>query len=79
MPNTSRLIDGEAVRRIRIAMGLQANNVARTTGISPSSLSNIESGRRHPREVVILGLARSLGVHPDRISTVIVHDEARSA
>ncbi len=76
MPN-NRTIDGQAVREIRLAMGLSAAEVAAATGISRASLCNVEAGRRHPRTVVVLAIARALGVHPDRIT--IAAETRRSA
>jgi putative transcriptional regulator len=52
---------GQAVRRRRIAQGLNQGALAQRAGISRQALSAIESGFYQPSVVVALSLARELG------------------
>lgn len=55
---------GAFIRDRRVELGWQAKTIAVHVGISPTHLSDIEYGRRHPSERVLWNLARVLGLDP---------------
>lgn len=52
----------EQLAALRAAKGLEAAQLARTVGISPSYLEMIESGERKPDAAILRSLAWELGV-----------------
>lgn len=68
MTSPVREFDGAAARRIRLELGLTAAELATEAGISRSAVTNAETGKFRPRRVVVVAIARVLGVHPDRIT-----------
>ncbi|GAA3591084.1 XRE family transcriptional regulator [Klugiella xanthotipulae] len=56
---------GPRIRSLRLARGLTLAELADTTGISVSTLSRLESGRRRPNLELLLPLAREFGVPLD--------------
>lgn len=55
-------VDAEAVQAIRFLAGWSPSRFATEIGITPSHLSNIESGRRQASPEVIKRMADVLGV-----------------
>ena len=61
MPRTARpRVNGHAVQALRTARGLTGKNLAAAANISPSYLSDIESGRRRGNEKIAAALATAL-------------------
>jgi len=58
---------GARIREIREKRNLALRELARRAGVSPSYLSEIESGRRSPSETVLEALAGELGVNPKEL------------
>ncbi|MFE9021177.1 helix-turn-helix domain-containing protein [Streptomyces sp. NPDC007808] len=58
---------GPRLRAVRERRGLTLAGVSRATGISPSTLSRIETGRRKPTLEVVLQLAKEYGVLLDEL------------
>lgn len=79
MTKPTLYLDGNAVRVIREQLGLSGRELAKAAAISPSAISYLETGKRNARPVVIHSIARALGVHPDRISTLVELDDRASA
>ncbi|MFJ8434900.1 helix-turn-helix domain-containing protein [Kitasatospora sp. NPDC094019] len=59
---------GPRLRAARERSGATLTEVGRTTGISPSTLSRIETGRRGPTLEVFLRLAKAYGVSLDELA-----------
>ncbi|MGE7438741.1 MULTISPECIES: helix-turn-helix domain-containing protein [Kitasatospora] len=59
---------GPRLRTVREHRGATLNGVGRATGISPSTLSRIETGRRKPTLEVLLQLAKEYGVSLDELA-----------
>lgn len=57
-------IVGANVRRLRIERKLTQEQLAHEADIDVTYLRGIEAGRRNPSVDVVVGLARSLSVHP---------------
>lgn len=55
---------GAAIRRHRQEAGLTQAELAQRAGIGRVHLNHIEGGRKNPTVVVLVHLARSLGVNP---------------
>jgi len=55
---------GKNVRHWRIAAGLTQTAVAKRSGVNPSYLSHLESGRRNPTLATLERLAKILNVAP---------------
>jgi transcriptional regulator with XRE-family HTH domain len=53
---------GERLRNLRVENGISLRELARRTDISPSFLSEVETGRSYPSEPVLERLANQLGV-----------------
>lgn len=66
------LVNHEALRAIREARRLPAQQVARDVEISPQYLCDIENGRRNPRPEVIQRLAEILDVPVGAITHRVV-------
>ncbi|MFE6747348.1 helix-turn-helix domain-containing protein [Kitasatospora purpeofusca] len=59
---------GPRLRTARERQGATLNGVGRATGIPPSTLSRIETGRRKPTLEVLLRLAKAYGVSLDELA-----------
>ncbi|MEV0191059.1 XRE family transcriptional regulator [Kitasatospora purpeofusca] len=59
---------GPRLRTAREQSGATLNGVGRATGIPPSTLSRIETGRRRPTLEVLLRLAKVYGVSLDELA-----------
>ncbi|MGW1427479.1 helix-turn-helix domain-containing protein [Streptomyces sp. NPDC002431] len=59
---------GPRLREVRERRGVTLADVGRATGISPSTLSRIETGRRKPTLEVVLLLAEEYGVALDELA-----------
>ncbi|MGP3690407.1 helix-turn-helix domain-containing protein [Streptomyces sp. IBSNAI002] len=59
---------GPGLRAARERRGATLAGVSRATGISPSTLSRIETGRRKPTLEVVLRLAKEYGVSLDELA-----------
>ena len=53
---------GEKMRKLREDLGISLREFSRRSGVSPSFLSEVESGRRHPSPSRIEEIAKVLGV-----------------
>ncbi|MFJ3981217.1 helix-turn-helix domain-containing protein [Streptomyces fungicidicus] len=67
---------GPRLRAVRERRGVTLADVCRATGISPSTLSRIETGRRKPTLEVVLQLAREYGVGLDELAGTAPHPAA---
>jgi transcriptional regulator with XRE-family HTH domain len=61
-------IDGQAFRRKREEMGLSVRDVENRTGISRSTVSNVETGRNMPELNTLLRLMKFFDLSFDDIS-----------
>ncbi|MEU4154560.1 helix-turn-helix transcriptional regulator [Streptomyces sp. NPDC026659] len=59
---------GPRLRAVRERRGVTLTDVSRATGISPSTLSRIETRRRKPTLEVVLQLAKEYGVALDELA-----------
>ncbi|MCC5037037.1 XRE family transcriptional regulator [Streptomyces sp. WAC 00631] len=59
---------GPRLRAVRERRGVTLADVSRATGISPSTLSRIETGRRKPTLEVVLQLAKEFAVSLDELA-----------
>lgn len=59
---------GPRLRAAREQLGATLAGISRATGISPSTLSRIETGRRKPTLEVVLQLAKEYGVSLDELA-----------
>ncbi|MFE9677031.1 helix-turn-helix domain-containing protein [Streptomyces sp. NPDC006259] len=59
---------GPRLRAVREQHGATLAGISRATGISPSTLSRIETGRRKPTLEVVLQLAKEYGVSLDELA-----------
>ncbi len=55
---------GEEVRRRREDLGLTGAQLAERSGMAPSAISQIETGRRIPSSTSVIKLAAALGIDP---------------
>jgi transcriptional regulator with XRE-family HTH domain len=55
---------GAAIREHRLQAGLTQAELAQRAGIGRPHLNHIEGGRKNPTVVVLVHLARGLGVNP---------------
>jgi transcriptional regulator with XRE-family HTH domain len=60
-----KLSTGERIKAERLSQGLRQTAVAKLAGLQPSSLSDIESGRKQPSWGVVQRLARALDCPTD--------------
>ncbi|WP_035857933.1 helix-turn-helix domain-containing protein [Kitasatospora cheerisanensis] len=67
---------GPRLRAARERRGATLTGVARTTGILPSTLSRIETGRRRPTLEVLLRLANEYGASLDELAGTAPASEA---
>ena len=58
---------GAAIRRARQSQGLSLRAVAREVGVSPSLLSQVETGKTQPSVTTLCALAVFLGVSLDEV------------
>ncbi len=58
---------GEYIRRVRDARDISLREIARQIGCTPPFLSDIELGRRHPSEKVLVQIAKVLGVKEEEL------------
>lgn len=58
---------GDRMRELRAREGISQDNLARESGIHPTSIGRIERGGREPRLTTILKLADGLGVEPGEL------------
>lgn len=58
---------GERIRSLRLKMKLSLRELARRAEVSPSFLSEIETGRRFPSDAVLERLASELGVSATKL------------
>ncbi|MFE4860049.1 helix-turn-helix domain-containing protein [Streptomyces sp. NPDC056670] len=61
---------GPRLRAVREQHGATLTGVSRATGISPSTLSRIETGRRKPTLEVVLQLAKEYGASLDELAGI---------
>ncbi|UAJ80715.1 helix-turn-helix transcriptional regulator [Leifsonia sp. ZF2019] len=66
--NTTRRLNGTALRVLRQTLGISARDLAVRVGIDPSFLSRLEHGARQPSAPVLRRLATGLGVPIEAIS-----------
>ncbi len=64
------IIFGMKMRQARAAAGLSLAELAQRTGLSPSYLTEIERGRKYPRNDKILALAAALGKTYDDLVSI---------
>ncbi|WP_427923501.1 helix-turn-helix domain-containing protein [Streptomyces sp. cg40] len=69
---------GPRLRAARERRGATLTGVGRATGISPSTLSRIETGRRKPTLEVLLRLAKEYGVSLDELAGTAPAAERRT-
>ncbi|MFI8950249.1 helix-turn-helix domain-containing protein [Streptomyces sp. NPDC053750] len=69
---------GPRLRAARERRGATLAGVSRATGISPSTLSRIETGRRKPTLEVVLCLAKEYGVSLDELAGIAPAPARRS-
>ncbi|MFI5966480.1 helix-turn-helix domain-containing protein [Streptomyces asoensis] len=70
---------GPRLRGVRERRGVTLAAVSGATGISPSTLSRIETGRRKPTLEVVLHLAKEYGVTLDELAGTAPAAESRGA
>ncbi len=58
---------GQRLRELRTKHGLSQDDLARRTGIHPTAIGRFEHGKREPRLMSILNLARGLKVAPGEL------------
>ncbi len=56
---------GERLRKARLARGLSLRGLAEVVGVSPSLISQVETGRAKPSVNTLYGLANELGISLD--------------
>lgn len=77
---SKRHANGEAIRALRLALGIKHSDFARDTGMSTGYLANIEAGRRpNPAPDVLRRIADRLGVGIDAISYPVHAEPAAPA
>lgn len=55
---------GRQIRKLRVAAGLEAKQLAEEVGLDPTAISKIEAGRRAVKTDELMNIADSLGVSP---------------
>ncbi len=58
------MVDGEKVRRWRLAQAINQGELAEKAGTTRAAISQIETGKRQPYPSTIRRLADALGVEP---------------
>lgn len=58
---------GEYIRRVRDERDISLREIARQIGCTPPFLSDIELGRRHPSDKVLVQIAKALGVKEEEL------------
>lgn len=61
---------GEAIRKLRIELGLGLNEFAQRCGIDPGNLSRIERGQAGARMATLRRIAQALGVQISEIAVL---------
>lgn len=56
---------GSAIRALRDRVDLSVNDLAKITGLSPSTLSRTEAGARHPRVSELDSIAKAVSITLD--------------
>ncbi|MGH2536932.1 MAG: helix-turn-helix domain-containing protein, partial [Candidatus Promineifilaceae bacterium] len=64
------IVFGMKLRQARQAAGLSLVELAAAAGLSPSYLTEIEKGRKHPRAAKIMAIAQALGVPYDALVSI---------
>ncbi|MFC8229439.1 helix-turn-helix domain-containing protein [Streptomyces sp. NPDC057287] len=77
-PDGTRTAMGPRLRTAREQYGATLAGISRATGISSSTLSRIETGRRRPTLEVVLRLAKEYGVSLDELAGTAPAVERRS-
>ena len=57
-------VDGAKLRRLRTERALSQEDLERMTGITASTISNLERGKRSAQHRTLRRLAEALGVEP---------------
>ncbi|WP_067856737.1 helix-turn-helix domain-containing protein [Mycolicibacterium wolinskyi] len=65
---------GSAIRHYRLQAGLTQAELAERAGIGRPHLNHIEGGRKNPTVVVLVHLARGLGVAPGELLASVSPD-----
>ena len=60
---------GENIKKLRCEYNIKQKELAEMVNITPTHLSQIESGQKYPSVPVILDIAKSLNVDPAAIVT----------
>jgi len=58
---------GQRIARLRREQGIKQYRLAKDTGLHPSSLNQIEKGKREPQTATLTALAHRLGVSRDML------------
>jgi transcriptional regulator with XRE-family HTH domain len=61
---TKATLDREALRRRRVGQGLSQTKLAEQIGVTPATISYLESGGRQASPSTLVRLARALGCEP---------------
>lgn len=69
-PEYVKLIFGIKVRKARLEKNLTATDFAQLANISPSYLTEIEKGRKHPKADKIMQIANALGKEYDELVSI---------
>ena len=62
---------GESLRRLRVERGLEIDDVARTTGLEPTRIEDLEAGLAHAWFQEALVLANAYGMVIDDFARVV--------
>jgi transcriptional regulator with XRE-family HTH domain len=68
---------GDRLRRARTSRGLSLRAVAKRLGVSPSLISQVETGRAMPSVSTLYALATELGISLDELLFVDAHRPRR--
>lgn len=70
MDKISKKTLGERIRELREAQDWSLREFAKRLEISPAFLSDIELGRRHPSERVLMDIAKLLNATPEELKAL---------
>ena len=59
---------GERIKKIRMARGISTYTLAQITGLSQSSISKLENGKRKADNIILEKIADVLNVSIDRLT-----------